>query len=238
MFRQDNVEQITCGQSPLIIIGTRLFQKAWFLILFIEGVAMFRYTMWGILILLLSYTMSFAHESGLGNYVVKAYRLDNIPPPEIDGKLDDEAWKKATPVRGFIQKEPDRGKPATDDTEAYVVYDRHNLYLGFRCYDKEPGKIINYIARSGESYLSDTIKVILDPYHDHRTGYGFEISPGGLKRIPTATTILNAMGVGMESGGAKEISMKRDGRRSLKFLSQISVLRIKNIRYGESTLNA
>ena len=142
---------------------------------------MFRHVTNIILILLVSYTMSFAHEGGLGKYVIKAYRLDNVPPPKIDGKLDDEAWKKATPVRGFIQKEPDRGKPATDDTEAYVVYDRHNLYLGFRCYDKEPEKILNYIARRGESYLSDTIKVILDPYHDHRTGYSFEISPGGVK---------------------------------------------------------
>lgn len=142
---------------------------------------MFRYITKVILILLVSCALSLAHENGLGNYVMKAYRLDNVSPPEIDGKLDDSAWKIATPVSGFIQSDPNPGEPATKDTKAFVVYDKHNLYLGFRCYDDQPDKIINRLVRRGQAYLSDTIAVFLDPYHDHRTGYKFETTPAGVK---------------------------------------------------------
>jgi len=136
--------------------------------------------LWAILFpafFMLFYDALWAHEEGLGDYVVKAYRLEDVLPPKIDGKLDDPCWKLAKPVSGFIQKEPDPGKPATDDTEAYVLYDRYNLYLGFRCYDKEPDKVISRIARRGNCFISDTISVFLDPYHDHRTGYKLTISP-------------------------------------------------------------
>ena len=85
------------------------------------------------LVFVLSTNGVWAHpEEGLGEHVVEACRLDGIPPPKIDGQLDDEAWQCAKPVNGFIQLVPDRGQPATDDTEFYIAYDRHHLYVAFR----------------------------------------------------------------------------------------------------------
>lgn len=151
------------------------------------------------LFFLLSYSLD-AHEDGLGDYVVKAYQLAegvvhdkmsakptsfsharDVPPPKIDGILDDEAWQKASPVSGFVWKDfPD--KPASEETVAYVAYDRYNLYVGFRCYDSEPHKIVNRISRrGGRAYDSDVISFYIDPYHDHRTGYKFVCTPGGVK---------------------------------------------------------
>jgi len=121
-----------------------------------------------------------AHEDGLGNYTVRAYRLEGVSPPEIDGILNDEAWEKAYPISGFVWKDFP-GKPASEKTVAYVVYDQYHLYVGFRCYDSESENIVNRISRRGNAFDSDVISFFIDPYHDHRTGYKFVCTPGGVK---------------------------------------------------------
>ena len=124
-----------------------------------------------------------AHESGSAKYVVEAYPVNrDVPPPKIDGKLDDPVWQKAKPVSGFIQLVPDRAKPATDDTAFYIAYDPHHLYVAFRCYDESPNKVVNRIVRRGGNiYDSDVISFFMDPHHDHRTGYKFATTPGGVQ---------------------------------------------------------
>ena len=123
----------------------------------------------------------YAHEADLGHYVARAHPLGEIPPPNIDGILTDTAWQKASPVSGFVWKDtPD--KPASEETVVYIAYDRHHLYVGFRCYDSEPHKIVNRITRrGGDVFYSDVISFFIDPYHDHRTGYKFVCTPGGVK---------------------------------------------------------
>ncbi|MDE0686445.1 MAG: DUF5916 domain-containing protein [Candidatus Poribacteria bacterium] len=121
-----------------------------------------------------------AHEDGLGNYTARAYPLKEVSPPKIDGILNDEAWKKASPVSGFVWKDfPE--KVASEETVCYIVYDRYHLYVGFRCYDSEPENIVNRISRRGNAFDSDVISFFIDPYHDHRTGYKFVCTPGGVK---------------------------------------------------------
>ena len=91
-----------------------------------------------VLLLSISYpTFLFAHPEGTGKHVIEAYRIEG-EPPQIDGVLDDTVWQQAAPRSGFIQLEPARGVPATDDTEFRIAYDVHNLYVAFRCYDAEP----------------------------------------------------------------------------------------------------
>lgn len=122
----------------------------------------------------------FAHQEGVGAHVVEAYRIEGTPP-YIDGKLNDAVWQHAKPVRNFIQLEPARGEPATDDTEFRIAYDVHNLYVAFRCYDAEPKKIVNRMTRRGDVYASDVISFFVDPHHDHRTGYKFATNPRGVQ---------------------------------------------------------
>ena len=123
-----------------------------------------------------------AHPSGVGSHVVEAYRIESEDPPRIDGRLDDAVWQRAHPVRGFIQLEPVRAVPATDDTEFYIAYDPHNLYIAFRCYDAEPHLIVNRVARREQVWSSDLISFYIDPHHDHRTGYSFVATPGGVQQ--------------------------------------------------------
>ena len=135
-----------------------------------------------ILALLLFPSLLWGHTDGLGSHLITAYRLEDIPPPIIDGRLDDLAWNAATPISGFIQLEPRRGESATDETVAYIAYNRHNLYVAFRCYDSEPAKIVSRITRRGNIYVSDLISFFIDPHHDHRTGYKFATTPSGIQQ--------------------------------------------------------
>ena len=134
-----------------------------------------------VLLLFLSYsTLLFAHPEGTGQHVVTAYRIEG-EPPQIDGVLEDTVWQQAAPRSDFIQLEPARGAPATDDTEFRIAYDAYNLYVAFRCYDAEPDKIVNRMTRRGDVYASDVISFFIDPHHDHRTGYKFATNPAGVQ---------------------------------------------------------
>jgi hypothetical protein len=113
--------------------------------------------------------------------IAEAVRI-NPHPPEIDGLLDDEAWRHAPKFSEFLQKEPDEGKSATEKTAFQIVYDDEALYLGIMCYDSEPEKIVARLDRRDGWVEADRVRVSLDPYHDHRTGNWFNINAAGVKQ--------------------------------------------------------
>ena len=45
-------------------------------------------------------------------------------PPRIDGKVNDPAWQEAAVISEFIQREPDTGEPASEQTTVYICYDK------------------------------------------------------------------------------------------------------------------
>ncbi len=110
-------------------------------------------------------------------FIIHALKTDTTP--NIDGILDEALWQAVSPATNFIQKQPDEGHPATENTEVRVLYDRHYLYIGLMCYDKEPSKIIaNEKRRDSESILeNDHVMILLDTYHDRRNGYIFATNP-------------------------------------------------------------
>jgi hypothetical protein len=63
-------------------------------------------------------------------------------PPEIDGRLDEPVWSLATVIDDFRQVEPVEGAEPSERTEVRLLYDADFLYVAFRCYDREPQKII------------------------------------------------------------------------------------------------
>lgn len=99
----------------------------------------------------------------------------------LDGILDESVWERAEPATDFIQQDPEFGKPATEQTEVRIAFDRENLYLGVTCFDSEPHRLLGYQRRRDE-FLSadDRFMWTLDPYLDARSGYFFEINPSGL----------------------------------------------------------
>ena len=100
-------------------------------------------------------------------------------PPKIDGRLE-SLWDKAAIVSDFVQRIPNTGEPMTENTVFYVLYDENNLYLGFKCYDSQPGKITaKELARDVSLRYDDKVQIIIDTYFDKRNAYWFQINPRG-----------------------------------------------------------
>jgi hypothetical protein len=101
---------------------------------------------------------------------------------QIDGRLDESAWQAATPVTEFRQLDPNEGQPASERTEARILFDDAAIYVGMRLFDSEPQKIQSQLARRDESIDGDLVEVTLDSYHDHLSAFIFRLSPAGARR--------------------------------------------------------
>ncbi|MGJ8665011.1 MAG: DUF5916 domain-containing protein [Patiriisocius sp.] len=98
----------------------------------------------------------------------------------IDGSIDDEAWEAASWTSDFTQWQPDNGKPPTEQTKMKILYDANNVYVAFKCYDKDPGGIVRRLSRR-DGFDGDWVEVNFDSYDDDRTGFSFTITAAGVK---------------------------------------------------------
>jgi hypothetical protein len=103
-------------------------------------------------------------------------------PPVIDGKDNDEVWHQAPVIKDFRQFQPTEDANPSFPTEAKVAYDEHNFYVFVRAFDSHPDSIKTLLARRDTRICCDQIKIMIDSYHDRRTGFEFAVNPGGVKR--------------------------------------------------------
>jgi len=93
---------------------------------------------------------------------------------QIDGLLNEKEWASAPSATDFIQLEPTKGENARFSTVVKILYDSHNLYLGFICSDGEPDKIAARVTKRDSDIRSDdSVYVMLDTFHDRRNCYFF-----------------------------------------------------------------
>ena len=97
------------------------------------------------------------------------------------GALSEEAWRAATPVDAFVQREPHEAGEPSQRTEFRVAYDTSTLFVKVRAYDTDPDKIVTYLTRRDLDSPCDWIRIFIDSYHDRRTAYEFAVNPSGVK---------------------------------------------------------
>jgi hypothetical protein len=102
-------------------------------------------------------------------------------PPVLDGRDDDAVWRSAPAIDQFLEAKPSEGAPPRLRTAAKVAYDARHLYVFVRAFDPHPDSIVSLLSRRDEQTASDEIILMLDPYHDRRTGYEFVVNPAGVK---------------------------------------------------------
>ena len=100
----------------------------------------------------------------------------------IDGRLDDAAWQAAQPVTQFTQLDPNEGQPASERTEARILFDESAIYVAMRMFDSDRDGIQPQLARRDESVEGDLVEVTFDSYHDHLSAYIFRLSAAGARR--------------------------------------------------------
>ncbi|HEY1951887.1 MAG TPA: DUF5916 domain-containing protein [Gemmatimonadaceae bacterium] len=103
-------------------------------------------------------------------------------PPVIDGRDDDPSWRGATVITGFRVFDPKEDGDPSFPTEVRITYDAANLYVFARMFDPHPDSILPLLSRRDVKTQSEQIKLMIDSYHDRRTGYEFAVNPAGVKR--------------------------------------------------------
>ena len=123
-----------------------------------------------------------------GRATVRAIKLD--APLRFDGRLDDEVYAAVPPVSDFVQQVPREGAPATERTDAWVMYDGQTLYIAARCWDSAPPDrwVANELRRdTNQLRQNDTFGVILDTFYDRRNGFLFYTNPLGARADQAVT---------------------------------------------------
>lgn len=115
-----------------------------------------------------------------GRATVRAVKLSESL--RVDGKLDEAVFATVPPISGFIQMLPKEGQPATEKTDAWVLFDRDYIYVAVRCWDSEPEErwVANELRRdTNQLRQNDTFGVVFDTFYDRRNGFVFYTNPLG-----------------------------------------------------------
>ncbi len=111
---------------------------------------------------------------------IRAVEVD--APIRLDGQLDERVYHTVPAITGFIQQAPDEGAPATERTEAWILFDADNIYVAGRIWDSAPPSqwVANEMRRDTRQLRqNDTFAVILDTFYDRRNAVAFYTNPLG-----------------------------------------------------------
>ncbi|MGE3191140.1 MAG: DUF5916 domain-containing protein, partial [Vicinamibacterales bacterium] len=95
--------------------------------------------------------------------------------------LDEAINDRVPAIDGYIQADPDEGRPATEKTEVWVFFDDDRVYVSARLWDSHPERMVaNEMRRDGFNLINnENFAVILDTFHDGRSGFLFHTNPVG-----------------------------------------------------------
>ena len=100
---------------------------------------------------------------------------------QVDGKLDEPVWSRATRLTGFWQYQPVDGRPAEERTEVLVWYAPDAIYFGIIAHDRNPASIRATVADRDNIDNDDHIVLDLDTFHDRRRAFSFGVNPLGVQ---------------------------------------------------------
>lgn len=171
-------------------------------------------------------TASIVSRLAPDNVTIKAVRVDS--PLRIDGRLDEEIYRLVQPIDDFIQQEPREGQPATEKTEAWVLFDDVNLYVCARNWDSHPEReIANELRRDNGNILgNENFTFVIDTFHDRRNGYLFQTNALGALRDMTVTD-------DQQNAAWNGIWYVKTGRFENGWTMEVAIP-FKSLRYGGS----
>ncbi|HGE70911.1 TPA: hypothetical protein ENX78_08760 [Candidatus Poribacteria bacterium] len=96
--------------------------------------------------------------------------MKTLDPPKIDGHLDDNSWKNASKIEDFVWADG-IGKPF-EGTEAYLLWDDQNLYIGVRCFESNMSQIkITHTERDNWLWEDDNVQLLINPTPNNSSDY-------------------------------------------------------------------
>ena len=115
-----------------------------------------------------------------GGVTLRAVRVTEAV--DLDGRLDEAVYRTQRAITGFIQQVPNEGALATEQTEAWIMFDDNNVYVSGRIWDSAPPSewVANEMRRdSNQLRQNDHFLVLFDTFYDRRNGVAFQTTPLG-----------------------------------------------------------
>ncbi len=108
---------------------------------------------------------------------LQANRTDK--PVNIDGLLDEEAWKDAALIDKLVEFRPNVGALEAHDTrtEAYLMYNDEGIFFGGYCYEKTIDSISRELVGRDGFGSNDYVGIIFDTYYDKINGFEYFVTP-------------------------------------------------------------
>jgi hypothetical protein len=160
--------------------------------------------------------------------------------PRVDGVLDEPAWAQASPLEGFLQREPREGAPATEPTSVRILFDNSSIYFGAVLKDSQPdqitaalhGRDLWTLTGLWDAYgPDDSLAVLLDTFGDGRNGYYFAVNPNGA--MTDALITGEGLNKNFEWDGVWRVATRRDARG---WTAEIAIP-FRTLRYGQADAN-
>jgi hypothetical protein len=100
---------------------------------------------------------------------------------QIDGYLQEDAWKNALKIQDFFSYYPVDCQPASEKTAVMLTYNQSALYLAFICFDENPLLIRSTIAKRDDIFDDDHVTLFLDTFNNGKEAYEFDFNPFGIQ---------------------------------------------------------
>lgn len=117
---------------------------------------------------------------------------------EVDGRLTEAVWSRASVLTGFSQFAPADGRPADDSTQVLVWYSPTAIHFGIRAFEAHGAPNATLPARD-RIFADDYIQILLGTFNDGRQAMVFSVNPLGVQ----ADGIMNETG-NRGAGSARE----------------------------------
>ncbi len=99
--------------------------------------------------------------------------------PKIDGRFDEEEWKDAAIISGFVTSD---GKFTSDNTKAFLSYDNDALYIAFELHDSNIEEIrANETEHDKNVWSDDCVEIFIDPNYTRDTYFHLIMNSLGTK---------------------------------------------------------
>ena len=147
--------------------------------------------------------VAFGQQQPIDKPTVAVGMLAEGTQPTIDGKVDDEVWKRVVPFSAFTQQEPDEGQPGSERTEVRFLADKKNLYISVIAFDREPDRIVvSQSRRDADLNDTDSVQILLDTLNDGINAFVFGTNPFGIEYDGQVMNEGQTSGAQGRSGGA------------------------------------
>jgi hypothetical protein len=103
--------------------------------------------------------------------------------PIIDGKVDEDCWKKGRGAKDFWQLFPTDSIKNPVQTEIYMAYDKYNLYVAAICYSKGNKYIIPSLKRDFRAGGNDNVTFVSNEVAYAANGFDHGFPPVEIEKL-------------------------------------------------------